>query len=182
MKLINFVIIFMMTVSSQGQTHVDFDFDWQFSKGDFPTAVMPAFDDSGWRKVNLPHDWSIEGPLSQEYASGTGFVPGGIGWYRKHFKLDQVDKDKIVTIEFDGIYNNSSVWINGIFLGTRPYGYSSFRYDMTPYLKFGADENIIAVRVDHSKFADSRWYTGSGIYRHVRLCITDKLRISDFGT
>jgi beta-galactosidase len=189
-----------MSVTSLGRTYVDFDFDWRFSlvpsvvvgKGDFPTAVMPAFDDSTWRKVNLPHDWSIEGPLSPEYSSGTGFVPGGIGWYRKHFKLDPNNKEKIVTIEFDGVYNNSSVWINGIFVGTRPYGYSSFKYDLTPYLKFGADpatarsavtsENIVAVRVDHSKIADSRWYTGSGIYRHVRLCITDKLRISDFGS
>lgn len=181
MKLISCVIILIITTTSSGRTYVDFDFDWQFSKGDFPTAVMPAFDDSGWQKVNLPHDWSIEGPFSQEYASGTGFLPGGIGWYRKHFKLNSAHKDKIITIEFDGVYNNSSVWINGIFVGQRPYGYSSFKYDLTPYLKFGTDDNIIAVRVDHSKFADSRWYTGSGIYRHVRLCITDKLRIGDFG-
>jgi beta-galactosidase len=177
MKLITCLIILITAATSSGRTYVDFDFDWQFSKGDYPTAMMPAFDDSGWRKINLPHDWSIEGPFSTEYASGTGFVPGGIGWYRKHFKLDSAYKDKIITIEFDGVYNNSSVWINGIFVGQRPYGYSSFKYELTPYLKFGTDDNIIAVRVDHSKFADSRWYTGSGIYRHVRLCITDKLRI-----
>jgi beta-galactosidase len=182
MKLITCVTILIVAASSSGRTCLDFDFDWQFSKGDFPTAIMPAFDDSGWRKVNLPHDWSIEGPLSPEYSSGTGFVPGSIGWYRKHFKIDPADKGKIITIEFDGVYNNSSVWINGIFVGQRPYGYSSFQYDLTPYLKFSADENVIAVRVDHSKFADSRWYTGSGIYRHVRLCITDKLRIGHWAT
>jgi len=168
-------------MTSSGRTYVDFDFDWQFSKGDFPTAVSPAFDDSGWRKLNLPHDWSIEGPYSAEFSSGNGYVPGGIGWYRKHFKLDPAYRDKVIAIEFDGVYNNSSVWISGIFVGRRPYGYSSFQYDMTPYLRFGSDENVVAVRVDHSKFADSRWYTGSGIYRHVRLCITDRLKIGEWG-
>ncbi len=182
MKSLTCLIIFVTAVTLSARTCEDFDFDWYFSRGDFPTAISPAFDESGWRKVNLPHDWSIEGPLSPEYSSGTGFFPGGVGWYRKHFKLDPSDKEKIVTIEFDGVYNNSSIWINGIFVGQRPYGYSSFQYDLTPYLKFGADENIIAVRVDHSKIADSRWYTGSGIYRHARLCITDKLRIGQWGT
>ena len=160
----------------------DFDFDWHFSTGDFPTAVMPAYDDSGWRHVNVPHDWSIDGPFSADYASGNGYAPGGIGWYRKHFHLDPAQKGKHVTIEFDGIYDYSEVWINGAFVGARPYGYSSFAYDLTPYLKFGPDENVIAVRVDHSRFADSRWYTGSGIYRHVRLCITDPLHIGHWGT
>jgi len=181
-KSLTCLIIFVTAVTSSARTCVDFDFDWRFSRGDFPTAVSPAFDDSDWRKVNLPHDWSIEGPYSAEFSSGNGYVPGGIGWYRKHFKLDPTHIDKIIAIEFDGVYNNSSVWINGIFVGQRPYGYSSFQYDLTPYLKFGTDENIIAVRVDHSKFADSRWYTGSGIYRHVRLRITDKLRMGHWAT
>ena len=182
MKLRNILIIFLLVSSSSARTNLDFDFDWRFSKGYFAMAMMPEFDDSAWRIVNLPHDWSIEGPFSAEYSSGNGYAPGGVGWYRKHFKLDATDKEKMVTIEFDGIYNNSEVWINGLFLGKRPYGYSSFRYDLTPYLKSGPGENIIAVRVDHSKFADSRWYTGSGIYRHVRLRITDKLRIAHWGT
>ncbi len=176
------LIVFAVTALTSARTNLDFDFDWRFSKSNFATAMMPEFDDSSWRIVNLPHDWSIEGPLGPEYSSGNGYAPGGVGWYRKHFKLDALIKNKLVTIEFDGIYNNSEVWINGLFLGKRPYGYSSFQYDMTPYLKFGSGENIIAVRVDHSKFADSRWYTGSGIYRHVRLQITNKLRIANWGT
>ncbi len=160
---------------------MDFDFDWRFSKGDFATAMMPAFDDSGWRTVNVPHDWSVEGPFGAEYASGSGYAPGGIGWYRKHFKLDAANRDKLVVIEFDGVYHNSEVWINGHFVGRRPYGYSSFQYDLTRHVKFADDENVVAVRVDHTKFADSRWYTGSGIYRHVRLHITDRLHIGPWG-
>jgi beta-galactosidase len=160
----------------------DFDSDWRFSKGDFPTAAMPAFDDSGWRHVNVPHDWSIEGPFSADYGSGNGYAPGGLGWYRKHFHLDPAQKGMAVTIEFDGIYDYSEVWINGVFVGMRPYGYSSFAYDLTPGLKFGPDENVVAVRVDHSRFADSRWYTGSGIYRHVRLVVTGPLHIGHWGT
>ncbi len=159
----------------------DFDFDWRFSKGEFPSAAMPAFDDSGWRHVNVPHDWSIEGPFSADYGSGNGYAPGGLGWYRKHFQLDPDKKGMAVVIEFDGIYDYSEVWLNGVFVGARPYGYSSFAYDLTPYLKFGPDENVIAVRVDHSRYADSRWYTGSGIYRHVRLCVTDPLHIGHWG-
>jgi beta-galactosidase len=164
------------------RTVEDFDFDWRFSKGDFPAAVMPAFDDSDWRHVNVPHDWSIEGPFSADYASGNGYAPGGIGWYRKHFQLAAIDKSKIVTIEFDGVYDYSEVWINGEFVGSRPYGYSSFAYNLTPYLKFGTNENVIAVRVDHSRYADSRWYTGSGIYRHVRLCVTSQMHVAHWGT
>lgn len=154
-----------------------FDFNWRFCKGDFPAAMMPGFDDSAWRTVHLPHDWSIEGPFGAEYASGTGYAPGGIAWYRKHFTLDAGQQDKLVVVEFDGVYQNSEVWINGQFVGRRPYGYSSFQYDVTQHLRFGDRDNVIAVRVDHTKFADSRWYTGSGIYRHVRLRITDKLHV-----
>jgi beta-galactosidase len=164
------------------RTVADFDSDWRFSKGDFPPAAMPAFDDSAWRRLNLPHDWSVEGPFGPEYASGNGYAPGGIGWYRKHFRLDAAATNKIVAIEFDGIYDHSEVWINGHFVGGRPCGYSSFECDLTPHLKFGSRENVVAVRVDHSRFADSRWYTGSGIYRHVRLRITGKLRLAPGGT
>ena len=142
---------------------------------------MNSFDDSAWRTVDLPHDWSIEGPFGPDYASGTGYAPGGVGWYRKHFFLDAAARGKVVTIEFDGVYNNAEVWINGQFAGGRPYGYSSFEFDLTPCLKYGASENLIAVRVDHSRFADSRWYTGSGIYRHVRLRITDPLHVAQWG-
>jgi len=160
---------------------LDFDGDWRFSKGDFATAMMPAFDDAAWRSVSLPHDWSSEGPFSADHASGNGYAPGGVGWYRKHFKLDAPDTNKLVAVEFDGIYNYSEIWINGHHVGGRPYGYSSFECVLTPLVRFGA-ENVLAVRVDHSRFADSRWYTGSGIYRHVRLRLTDKLCIAHWGT
>jgi beta-galactosidase len=158
------------------------DADWRFSKGDFANSMTTAFDDTAWRQVNVPHDWSSEGPFGPEYSSGNGYAPGGIGWYRKHFRLDAGDKDKLVAVEFDGVYDYSEVWINGHLVGGRPYGYSSFECVLTPLLHFGSTENVIAVRVDHSRFADSRWYTGSGIYRHVRLRLTDKLRIGHWGT
>lgn len=163
------------------RTILDFDEDWRFSKGDFATAMTPAFEDAGWRLLNLPHDWSSEGPFSAEYASSTGYAPGGVGWYRKHFRLDAADTNQLVAVEFDGIYDYSEVWLNGHLVGGRPYGYSSFECVLTPLVRFGA-ENVLAVRVDHSRFADSRWYTGSGIYRHVRLRLTDKLRVAHWGT
>ncbi len=183
MKRIILLLVLITTVPSFAGTYIDFDFDWLFRKGDFPTAMLPTFNDSyGWQKVNLPHDWSIEGPFSAEFGSGNGYVPGGIAWYRKHYKLDNSYRNKMITIEFDGVYNNSEVWINGQFVGRRPYGYSSFQYDLTPYLNFDTNDNVIAVRVDHTTFADSRWYTGSGIYRHVRLRISEKLHIAHWGT
>ena len=160
---------------------MEFDAKWRFSKGDFAAATAPGFDDSTWRHVDLPHDWSSEGPFSADYASGNGYAPGGIGWYRKHFKLDAADTNKLVAVEFDGVYDHSEVWLNGHFVGGRPYGYSSFECVLTRLARFGAD-NVLAVRVDHSRFADSRWYTGSGIYRHVRLRLTEKLRVAHWGT
>jgi beta-galactosidase len=175
---------FLPVRSSAADTRVtqDFDANWLFSKGDFASAMMRTFDDSTWRQVNVPHDWSIEGPFGADYGSGNGYAPGGIGWYRKYFKVDANQKDRVVTIEFDGVYDYSEVWINGQLVGGRPYGFSSFQFDLTPFIKFGSDDNLIAVRVDHSRFADSRFYTGSGIYRNVRLVITDKLRIAHWGT
>jgi len=158
----------------------DFDDGWRFSRGDFAAAAVPAFDDSGWRTLNVPHDWSIEGPFSADFSSGNGYVPGGIGWYRKHFRPDAKQRDQTFRIEFDGIYDYSEVWINGQFVGGRPFGFIGFAYDLTPYLKWNSD-NVIAVRVDHSRFADSRFYTGSGIYRNVRLVITYKLHIAHWG-
>jgi beta-galactosidase len=169
-------------IAETARTYLDFDSDWLFSRGDFPSAPMPAFNDSPWRKLNLPHDWSIEGPFDSSLGSGTGYAPGGIAWYRKHFKLDPAHKDKLVAVEFDGVYNNAEVWINGQFVGRRPYGYSSFYINLSPYLNFGKDENVLAVRVDHTRLPDSRWYTGSGIYRHVRLRIYDKLHVGRWGT
>jgi len=161
---------------------VPFDADWRFSRGDFASAAMPAFDDSGWRRVELPHDWSAEGPFRAEYGSGNGYAPGGIGWYRKRFTLATELGGRLATVEFDGVYDHAEVWVNGHLVCGRPYGYSSFECALTPYLKFGSDSNVIAVRVDHSRFADSRWYTGSGIYRHVRLRLSAPLHIGHWGT
>ncbi len=178
MMFVAVVVVSVVAVASSAT--LDFDFDWRFSKADPPTAMIAGFDDSSWRIVNVPHDWSVEGPFTADYASGTGYAPGGVAWYRKHFMLDPADKDKCVAIEFDGVYQNSEVWINGQFVGRRPYGYASFQYDLTDFVRFGSD-NVLAVRVDHTKFSDSRWYTGSGIYRHVRLHLDDKLHVGQWG-
>jgi beta-galactosidase len=160
----------------------EWDAGWRFSKGEFASAMSPDFDDSGWRPVDVPHDWSTEEPFRADYGSGNGYAAGGVGWYRRHFLLDPAWQGRAVTVEFDGVYANAEVWLNGQFVGGRPYGYSSFALDLTPFVKFGADDNVLAVRVDHSRFADSRWYTGSGIYRQVRLTVTDLLRIAHWGT
>jgi beta-galactosidase len=173
---------FLPVRSPAARVTEDFDANWLFSKGDFASAMMPVFDDSGWRTLNVPHDWSIEGPFSADYGSGDGYSPGGIGWYRKHFQLDANQKGGAVAIEFDGVYDYSEVWINGQFVGARPFGFIGFEYNLTPYLKWNSEKNVVAVRVDHSRFADSRFYTGSGIYRNVRLVVTDKLRIAHWGT
>lgn len=158
-----------------------FNLDWKFLKSDNSHAFKSEFDDTNWRSLDLPHDWSIEGPFKKEYASSTGYLPGGIGWYRKHFIIPNSVKGKKLFIHFDGVYKNSEVWINDHYLGKRPYGYSSFHYDLTPYLHFGHKENIIAVKVDHSDFADSRWYTGSGIYRNVTIQLVNNLYIKPHG-
>jgi len=155
--------------------------DWKFQLGDAYAARNPEYNDASWRILNLPHDWNIELPFDAKWASSTAYLPSGIGWYRKSFQVPDTYKDKVVSILFDGVYNNSDVWINGHHLGKRPSGYTSFSYDLTPYLNPGK-ENVIAVRVDHSLYADSRWYTGSGIYRHVWLNVKDKIHIAQWGT
>lgn len=161
----------------------DFNFDWKFHKGDIAEAINPDFNDSDWRDVRLPHDWSVEESFTQKEAAGaTAFLPGGIGWYRKNFKMPASASDKITRINFDGVYNNSEVWINGQSLGKRPYGYIGFYYDLTPYLKYGDEINSIAVRADRSAYVDCRWYPGSGIYRNVKLETLNKLHIKEWGT
>ena len=155
-----------------------FNEDWLFRLTDDSTIVNPAFNDSEWRKLRLPHDWSIEGQLSPSLASCTGYLPGGIGWYRKHFKI--TDDAPRHYIYFEGVYNRSEVYLNGHLLGKRPNGYISFLYDMTPYLKEG--DNVLSVRVDHSRYADSRWYTGSGIYRDVWLIAAPEIHLAQWGT
>ena len=159
----------------------NFDFDWKFSKGDFPEASQTDFDDSQWEALDVPHDWAILNTFSPDNPSGNsgGFASGGVGWYRKYFTLNSQDISSRVSIEFDGVYMNSEVWVNGHYLGIRPFGYISFHYDLTPYLHKG--ENVIAVRVDNSKVPSARWYTGCGIYRNVWLVKTGKLHVARHG-
>jgi beta-galactosidase len=161
---------------------VPLDYHWQFLQGDCDHGERPNFDDSKWTTVNVPHDWSIAGPFdSKAPAGGAGaFLPTGIGWYRKILPIPPAASGPCARIQFDGVMANSDVWINGQLLGHRPYGYSSFEYDLTDHLSGG--ENVIAVRVDNSKQPASRWYAGSGIYRHVRLILTDPVHFEHWGT
>uniref|UniRef100_UPI003B3A1483 sugar-binding domain-containing protein n=1 Tax=Spirosoma sp. TaxID=1899569 RepID=UPI003B3A1483 len=162
----------------------DFNKGWRFYLGDEPNAKNATFADADWRKLTLPHDWSIEGQFSEHHLGTTqeGALPTGIGWYRKTFTVPATSRTKPVFIEFDGVYRNSEVWINGHSLGVRPYGYSSFRYELTRYLKFGNQPNVLAVRVDNSAQPNSRWYTGAGIYRNVRLVTTSPVAVAHWGT
>jgi len=159
-----------------------FDFGWRFMRGDPVGAHEVDFADGDWSAVDLPHDWSIEGPCSQvEPSSGPGgYLPTGIGWYRKRFALPPSDRGRIVTLEFDGVYENSEVWINGRSLGMRPYGFVPFAYELTQDLRFDG-ENVVAVRVDNSRQTNCRWYSGSGIYRHTWLVQTYPIRIAGWG-
>ena len=163
--------------------HTSFNNGWTFHLGDVEGAEGLSYDDSDWRKLNLPHDWAVEGNFSKDNPSGTGggALPGGIGWYRKSFVVDEAYAGKKVFIDFDGVYMNSEVFVNGISLGKRPYGYISFRYDMTPYLKMG-EENVLTVRVDNQEQPNSRWYSGCGIYRNVWLTLTNPVHVDLWGT
>ncbi len=161
-----------------------FDADWLFTRGDPSAAEKPAFNDSAWQKLDLPHDWSIEGPIDRNNATGPrgGFLPAGIGWYRKHFAMDAADAGKCVFIEFDGVMANSDVYINGFRLGHRPYGWVPFQYELTGHVTFGAEQpNVIAVRVDNSRQPASRFYEGAGIYRHVRISVVDPVHFAPGG-
>jgi beta-galactosidase len=157
-----------------------FNGGWKFHKGDLPGGEKPDLNTSAWRSVTLPHDWSIEGPFSDEWASATGYLPGGIGWYQKTFTAQPSWKNKKLYIYFDGVYKNSTVWINGHLLGHRPNGFIAFQYELSKYLNFKGP-NVISVKVDHTQFADSRWYTGSGIYRNVYLIAKAPLHIKKWG-
>jgi hypothetical protein len=158
-----------------------FDLGWKFHRGDLNAAKDPSFNDTSWRSINVPHDWSIEADFNSQYASCTAYLPGGFGWYRKTFDIPKDYQGKTITIQFDGVYCNSEVWVNGKYIGKHPYGYTSFYYNLTSYLELGK-KNVIAVRVDHMKYADTRWYSGSGIYRHVWLIATKKIHVAQWGT
>ncbi|AWB65013.1 glycoside hydrolase family 2 [Saccharobesus litoralis] len=198
-KIVQFVLIFAFLITSCGenpkpepdinqpavaagktkQREVDFNFGWKFILADEENAQSVTYKDDHWQAIRLPHDWSIELAYTQQQTAGaTGYLPGGIGWYRKQFKTPKSDMSQIL---FDGIYNHSKVWINGHLLGYRPYGYVPFHYDLTPYLYRDGRINTLAVRVDRSRYVDSRWYTGSGIYRNVKLINTDKIHVPIWG-
>ena len=158
----------------------NFNDNWKFYMGDASGAENPAFNDSTWEQVNLPHDYSIEQEYSKSMEAESGYLPGGTGWYRKNFTLDESTADKEIRIDFGGVYMNSTVWVNGHEVGTHPYGYTPFSYDITDYVKVG-EENMITVKVDHQT-PSSRWYSGSGIYRSVDLTITDPVHVDLYGT
>ena len=186
MKRKNTTIIFLVWLSAiqlfaQPSGRENFDANWKFHLGDVPDGEKIDFTDQKWRSLDLPHDWSIEGNFRPDNPSGHqgGLLPGGIGWYRKKFDInDPIERKYFIVI--DGAYKNSTVYINGHPLGTRPYGYATFQYDMTPYIQKG--ENVLAVKVDNSKQPDSRWYTGAGIYRHVWLITSSPIYIGQWGT
>ncbi len=179
--LLVFMCCFEVLLSAQPAGRENFDANWKFHLGDVAGAESVSFQDQKWRELDLPHDWSIEGAFRPDNPSGHqgGLLPGGIGWYRKKFNLTDMPEKKFFIV-IDGAYKNSTVYINGHALGTRPYGYATFQYDMTPFIQKG--ENVLAVKVDNSKQPDSRWYTGAGIYRHVWLITTSPVYVSQWGT
>lgn len=184
-KLVAIIIIIILGFQSCAKPferiQESFNQNWSFQKGEFESENSIVFDDSTWRKLNLPHDWAIEGPFDKEHDTRTGGLPiYGTAWYRKHFTIDKIHKGKKVTVEFDGVMNNAEIYVNGQKVGARPYGYTSFEVDLTPFIKFGK-ENIIAVRVDPKELS-ARWYPGAGIYRNVYLNIKNPVSIAYNGT
>ncbi|MBL0738666.1 DUF4982 domain-containing protein [Flavobacterium sp. GN10] len=185
LKKITIALLFSVSVFAQKQARIveDFNKNWNFKLGDHPEAINSNFNISDWRALQLPHDWSIEGAFDKDAKTkqAQGFLPAGKGWYRKVFTVPANWKNKTVSIEFDGVFKNSEVFINGKSLGIRPNGYISFGYDLSPYVNYG-QANTIAVKVDNDAQPNSRWYTGSGIYRNVRLVATNKIHVAKWGT
>jgi beta-galactosidase len=184
--LINFLLIGCVSKIAAQNSSIErkqlFNLDWKFSLGNSSESSLVDFDDSNWRKLNLPHDWSIEGKSEKNNVSAGdgGFYPMGAAWYRKTFSIPAEWKDQKIAIYFEGVYMNAEVFINGKSVGLQPYGYTSFEYDLTPYLKFG-QKNIVAVKVDNSQQKNSRWYSGSGIYRNVWLTVKNPVHIKNWG-
>jgi len=185
MKLHYFIsILFLLQlqlVSGQGRAKIRFNENWHFTLQDQLGYRLHDIDPQAWEPVELPHDWSIKADFGATYPAGNagGALPGGIGWYSKEFKLPTIDQGKCIQLHFGGIYRYAEIWINGVYLGKKPNGYLSFTLDLTPYLKFGNQYNRIAVRVDNSKQPNSRWYSGSGIYRDVYLVKTNPIYLDD---
>ncbi len=180
--LIIFLTGIITSCSEPGERkRLSFNEDWRFSKGVESEAYLSSFDDSLWRKLNVPHDWAIEGPFDKSYDTRTGALPvSGTAWYRKHFIIDAEKEGQSITLEFDGVMNNAEVFINGIKAASRPFGYIGFEVNLTPHIKFG-EENIIAVKVAPEELS-SRWYPGAGIYRNVWLEIKDPVHVAHWGT
>ena len=181
-KAILAAIALAVSLAAQARERKCFDKGWLFCLADSAQMAEAGYNDKGWRYLDLPHDWAIEGDFYVGHPSGAGggALPGGIGWYRKHFLLsgDEVKREKLY-MAFDGVYMNSTVYVNGQQVGFRPYGYSSFEYDITPYVRQG--DNVVAVRVDNSDQPNSRWYSGCGIYRHVWLTKTAPVHVAHWG-
>lgn len=171
------------TKNSTMKRNQSFDENWKFCLGSHPEATSPSFDESGWRSLDLPHDWSIEGKIEQKNPMGGagGYFPAGEGWYRKTFEAPKNWEGRRISLCFDGVYMNAEVFLNGRSLGIHPYGYTAFNLDLTPHLQYGK-ANVLAVRVDNSKQVNCRWYSGSGIYRHVRLMVTHPLHLKQWHT
>lgn len=183
-KIVLFFLITMECLTLQAQVSFgqpeNINKGWKFILSDAEGAQSVDYDDHNWQQLDLPHDWSVKEQLSPTLASATGYLPGGIGWYRKDLNIPEIKQGEKIFLYFEGVYNRSEVYINGHLLGKRPNGYISFMYDATPYIKYGK-KNVVAVRVDHSRSADSRWYTGSGIYRNVWMVYASPLHIAQWG-
>ena len=172
-------VVYSSAVDSKQNRTSDFDANWKFMLSDSVQAQDPTFDDSAWQQVDLPHDYSITQKYSQSNEAESAYLPGGTGWYRKSFTIDRDLAGKRIAINFDGVYMNATVWFNGVKLGTHPYGYSPFSFDLTGNAKFG-EENTIVVKVEN-RLPSSRWYSGSGIYRDVTLTVTDGVHVGNNG-
>jgi beta-galactosidase len=169
-------------IAADAPRSVPLDQEWRFLKQDAAGAERPEFDDASWRLLDIPHDWAIEGPFDRANGPEAGALPFfGVGWYRKHFTLEAGLRDRRVAVEFDGAMSNARVWLNGHELGSRPYGYISFGFDLTPYLHPGGADNVLAVRLAPEPHS-SRWYPGAGLYRHVRLTLTSPVHVDRWGT
>ena len=180
--LVSTLLVGHLFAAERPQRKQLFNYEWKFNLGDSPEYKAPDFKGNDWRKLDLPHDWSIEGRSERDNPSAGegGFYPTGIGWYRKTFTVPAKWDGQKVGIYFEGVYMDSEVFINSQSLGIQPYGYTSFQYDLTPYLHFGK-ANTIAVRVDNSQQRNCRWYSGSGIYRHVWLVVTNPVHVAQWG-
>lgn len=158
---------------------------WQFTLADEPDAWAKGFDDTSWRTITVPHDWSVEQPFSSSWSSGTGYLPGGIGWYRAHYSIRELGQvaGKHARLVFHGVYKNAQVWVNGYHVGARPSGYAEFSFDISEILSYANDDDlVVSVRVEHTDISDSRWYNGSGINRRVTLELDEPVRLKQHGT